>query len=184
MGGAGDAAANRSRRKPRRSEGRTDAPPERLWEVVEGIGGEHGWYSFPIAWRAWGLLDRLVGGGAPGPAPAAHQGDGGLLARRGDRDRAAPAVAHRKRLAGWLAWLELRVSEKNGRSLLEQRALFHPRGLAGHTYWWALRPFHDLIFGGCAAASPGLPVTGRDRQEGLWRGSGRPTDGRVRRVRG
>ncbi len=41
---------------------RTDAPPERLWDIVEGIGGERGWYSFPIAWRARGVLDRLVGG--------------------------------------------------------------------------------------------------------------------------
>jgi hypothetical protein len=47
-----------------------------------------------------------------------------------------------------LAWLELRVSAQDGRSLLEQRALFHPRGLAGHAYWWVFRPFHDRVFGG------------------------------------
>ena len=39
-----------------------DASPEALWRVIEGIGGEHGWYSFPLAWRVRGLLDRLVGG--------------------------------------------------------------------------------------------------------------------------
>ncbi|WP_031084344.1 SDR family oxidoreductase, partial [Streptomyces sp. NRRL WC-3549] len=39
-----------------------DAPPEALWRVVEGIGGDHGWYSFPPAWAVRGWLDRLVGG--------------------------------------------------------------------------------------------------------------------------
>ncbi len=29
-----------------------------------------------------------------------------------------------------------------------QRALFHPRGLAGHAYWWSVAPFHGVVFGG------------------------------------
>ena len=40
----------------------TDASPESLWRVIEGIGGETGWYSFPAAWAVRGLLDRLAGG--------------------------------------------------------------------------------------------------------------------------
>ncbi|MCX5076745.1 SDR family oxidoreductase [Streptomyces sp. NBC_00513] len=39
-----------------------DASPDALWRVVEGIGGENGWYSFPLAWAVRGWLDRLVGG--------------------------------------------------------------------------------------------------------------------------
>jgi hypothetical protein len=31
-----------------------------------------------------------------------------------------------------------------------QRALFHPRGLLGHAYWWAVAPFHGIVFGGMA----------------------------------
>ena len=38
------------------------ASADALWRVVEGIGGETGWYSFPLAWSARGWLDRLVGG--------------------------------------------------------------------------------------------------------------------------
>ncbi|MFB4317606.1 SDR family oxidoreductase [Actinomadura sp. 21ATH] len=134
---------------------RAHAPPERLWEVVEGIGGERGWYSFPLAWRARGVIDRLVGG---------------VGLRRGRRDprrlRAGEAVDFWRveeiepgrllrlraemRLPG-LAWLELRVDGDDGddaRARLTQRALFHPRGLAGHAYWWAFRPFHEVVFGG------------------------------------
>lgn len=39
-----------------------DASPAALWRVVEGIGGDNGWYSFPLAWAVRGWLDRLVGG--------------------------------------------------------------------------------------------------------------------------
>lgn len=129
-----------------------DVSAERLWAVVEGIGGERGWYSFPAAWRVRGLLDRLVGG---------------VGLRRGRRDphrlrigesvdfwrveeiepRRLLRLRAEMRLPG-LAWLELGVAERGGRARYTQRALFHPRGLAGHLYWWAFKPFHDRVFGG------------------------------------
>jgi hypothetical protein len=31
-----------------------------------------------------------------------------------------------------------------------QRAVFLPRGLAGHAYWAAVWPFHSVVFGGMA----------------------------------
>jgi hypothetical protein len=49
-----------------------------------------------------------------------------------------------------LAWLELGVSTVDGRTTYVQRAVFHPRGLAGHAYWWAVAPFHGIVFGGMA----------------------------------
>jgi hypothetical protein len=27
---------------------------------------------------------------------------------------------------------------------------FHPHGLAGHLYWWAVAPFHTVVFEGMA----------------------------------
>ena len=51
------------------------------------------------------------------------------------------------RLPG-LAWLELIVeTDEHGRTMFRQRALFHPRGLAGHVYWKAISPFHGVVFG-------------------------------------
>jgi uncharacterized protein YbjT (DUF2867 family) len=38
------------------------ASPEALWRVIESIGGDNGWYSWPLAWAARGLFDRMVGG--------------------------------------------------------------------------------------------------------------------------
>lgn len=134
-----------------------DAPPEALWRVVEGIGGENGWYSFPLAWAVRGWLDRLVGG---------------VGIRRGRRDadrlrvgdsldfwRVEEIVPGRllrlraeMRLPG-LAWLELHAdppSPAGAGSRYRQRALFHPRGLLGHLYWWSVSPFHAVVFGGMA----------------------------------
>ncbi|MGY0489236.1 SDR family oxidoreductase [Streptomyces sp. WG-D5] len=132
-----------------------DASPERLWDVVEGIGGEHGWYSLPLAWAVRGWLDRFVGG---------------VGLRRGRRDAARLRVGDsldfwrveeiepgkllrlraEMRLPG-LAWLELSVEAVDGgRSRYHQRALFHPHGLAGQAYWWSVAPFHSVVFGGMA----------------------------------
>ena len=49
-----------------------------------------------------------------------------------------------------LAWLELGVGEQDGHTTYVQRAVFHPRGLLGHLYWWSVAPFHGIVFGGMA----------------------------------
>src|SRR5699024_3894566 len=44
------------------------------------------------------------------------------------------------------AWLEL-VAEPDGTgTCYRQRAIYFPRGLAGKLYWWAIWPFHGMIF--------------------------------------
>lgn len=130
-----------------------DAPPQALWEVIEGIGGTAGWYSWNLAWRARGILDRLLGG------PGLRRGrrspydlqigdvvdwwrveeivDGELL-----RLRAEMRVPGR-------AWLDLGIEhDGEGRTVFRQRAIYAPRGLLGRAYWWAVWPFHGFIFGG------------------------------------
>lgn len=131
------------------------ASPAALWRVIEGVGGEHGWYSFPLAWSVRGWLDRAVGG---------------VGLRRGRRDphrlyvdealdfwrveEIVPGELLRLRAEMRLpgrAWLELRVApDGNSGSRYHQRAVFLPRGLAGHAYWAAVTPFHALVFGGMA----------------------------------
>jgi hypothetical protein len=47
------------------------------------------------------------------------------------------------------AWLELRVApDGEDGAEYRQRALFEPHGLAGHLYWKAISPFHNVVFGG------------------------------------
>ncbi len=40
----------------------SEAKPEHVWTIIEGIGGKNGWYSLPLAWRVRGWLDKLQGG--------------------------------------------------------------------------------------------------------------------------
>ncbi|MFS0866668.1 SDR family oxidoreductase [Microbacterium sp. 179-B 1A2 NHS] len=133
---------------------RTSAAPERLWQVIVGIGGENGWYSSPFLWAVRGWMDRLVGGVglqrgrrsratlAPGDAldfwrvEAVEQGR--LLRLRAEMK--VPGSA----------WLELRATPEASGSRYDQRAVFFPRGLAGRLYWLAVLPFHGFIFRGMA----------------------------------
>jgi uncharacterized protein YbjT (DUF2867 family) len=131
----------------------TSASPEDLWRVVEGIGGERGWYSFPLAWTVRGWADRLVGGVGLGRGrrDPEHLREGDALdwwrveeLRRGELLRLRAEM----KVPG-LAWLELSVTPGNpGGALYRQRAVFVPRGLAGHAYWWSVWPFHGIVFGG------------------------------------
>lgn len=130
------------------------APPAALWRIIEGIGGQRGWYSFPLGWRVRGWIDRFTGGP-------------GLVRGRRDPDQLLPGdsldwwrveavddgrllrLRAEMRLPG-LAWLELKVApgdQGDDSSRFEQRALFHPRGIAGQAYWWAVWPFHGIVFG-------------------------------------
>ena len=131
----------------------TDAAPQSVWNVIESIGGEHGWYSFPLAWSVRGWADRLVGGvglrrGRRDPRRL-HVGEAldWWRVETLDRPRLLRLRAEMK-LPG-RAWLELGVEPaEGGGSVYRQRAVFLPRGLAGHVYWKGISPFHDLVFGG------------------------------------
>jgi len=43
-------------------EQRSTAPADDVWRVIEGVGGENGWYSFPLLWAIRGWIDKLSGG--------------------------------------------------------------------------------------------------------------------------
>ena len=143
------------------------------WRVLDSIGGRNGWYSLPLAWWARGFIDRAMGG---------------VGLRRGRRNPDRLAVGdtvdfwrveeripeHLLRLRAemklpGLAWLEFTVEPTDEGACLRQRAIFHPRGLAGHAYWKSISPFHNVVFGSMArniakAAEP----RGRPRSPGRY----------------
>lgn len=149
-------------------ERRTAADVETLWRVIEAIGGEHGWYSFPFAWALRGWIDLL---------------SGGIGHRRGRRDprqlRVGEALdwwrveqlerPHLLRLRAEMrlpgrGWLELSAEPCGDGAVFRQRAIFEPTGLAGQLYWKMLTPFHALLFGGMArnitaAAESDVPMS-------------------------
>jgi hypothetical protein len=47
------------------------------------------------------------------------------------------------------AWLQFESKpQQNGQTILQQTALFAPKGLSGLLYWYVLYPLHGLIFSG------------------------------------
>ena len=129
-----------------------DADPARLWTVITGIGGLRGWYSWRLGWWTRGVLDRIVGG--PGLRRGRRHPDTLAVGDPLDWWRVEEVEEGRllrlraeMRLPG-SAWLELVVDTEGGRTVFRQRALFHPHGLPGVLYWWAIKPFHGVVFGG------------------------------------
>ena len=127
-----------------------DVPLEAAFAPIQRIGGQTGWYFATWLWHIRGWLDLLVGG---------------VGMRRGRRDpielRVGDALDFwrveafeqdkRLRLAAEMrvpgrAWLELEVSELDGKSEIRQTAIFDPVGLPGLAYWYALYPLHQLVF--------------------------------------
>ena len=122
---------------------------ETTLDRIFGIGGKNGWYYANILWKIRGHLDRLFGG---------------VGLRRGRRDqrsvepgdsidfwRVLYSNREEKRLLLFAemkvpgeAWLEFRIQGGE----LVQEATFRPLGLAGRLYWYAVLPFHGLIFNG------------------------------------
>lgn len=131
------------------------APSTQLWRIIEGVGGENGWYSFPLLWAIRGWADKLTGGvglrRGRRDADMLHVGDAVDFWRVEAIDRGSfLRLRAEMRLPG-RAWLELGAAEDpGGGSRYRQRAVFFPKGLSGRLYWWAIVPFHDLIFSGMA----------------------------------
>ena len=129
------------------------ATVEQVWQVVEGVGGENGWYSFPLAWTIRGWLDRLTGGvglarGRRNPH-VLHTGDA-LDFWRVERIQRPHLLRLRAEMrTPGRAWLEWRLESRGAEvTRLHQRAIFFPKGLAGRLYWYSLLPFHGIIFTG------------------------------------
>jgi len=130
-----------------------EAPDWAVFRAVCRVGGGHGWYAADWLWRIRGWMDRLVGG--PG-------------LRRGRRD--PEMVSYGEALDFWRvvgyqrdrrlalraemklpgeAQLEFLIEAHGARQCtLRQTALFRPRGLFGLLYWYAVAPFHHVVFRG------------------------------------
>ena len=151
-----------------------NATVEQLWQVVEGVGGENGWYSFPLAWTIRGWLDRLTGGVGLARGRrnrhVLHTGDALDFWRveKIERPHLLRLRAEMRTPGG--AWLEWRLEACGEHTTkLHQRAIFFPKGLAGQLYWYSLLPFHGIIFTGmanniavAAGRVPRIPRAGRD----------------------
>ncbi len=124
----------------------TEQSLSKIWS----IGGKTGWYYGNWLWEIRGFLDQLTGG------------VGMRRGRRNDTEifpgdaldfwRVLLADKQEKRLLLYAemklpgeAWLEFKIDDKD---VLTQTATFRPLGILGRLYWYAVLPFHGLIFNG------------------------------------
>jgi uncharacterized protein YbjT (DUF2867 family) len=137
---------------------------EQVWERVEAIGGNNGYSTATWAWELRGLMDRLVGGvglrrGRRDPLKL-REGESLDFWRVETIDRPRLLRLRAEMKLPGLAWLEFRVEQRaDGKTLLVQRALYHPRGLFGHLYWWAVFPMHGIVFPSMAKKLAGPSAT-------------------------
>jgi uncharacterized protein YbjT (DUF2867 family) len=130
---------------------RTNIPARHLFECVQQIGGERGWYYGNWAWKLRGQFDRLIGG---------------VGMRRGRRHPIDIRVGdvldfwrvaefepdHRLKLQAemklpGIAWLEFKVDKINDdTSVFHQMATFIPQNWFGYLYWYVFAPAHYFIF--------------------------------------
>jgi uncharacterized protein YbjT (DUF2867 family) len=142
------------------------ASPEATFQAVDRIGGHNGYYAYNWLWKLRAWMDVLAGGC-------------GL--RRGRRDPVHLAVGDavdfwrvsmhtpgvklglraEMRLPG-KAELDFQVSRIPGDNScceLTQTARFRPSGILGIAYWYSVKPFHALVFGGMISGIATTAVT-------------------------
>ena len=124
---------------------------ETVWRRIESIGGDNGYSTATWAWRLRGLMDKLIGGaglrrGRRDPNTLLV-GDALDFWRVEALERPTLLRLRAEMVMPGLAWLEFNVAPKpDGGCTVTQRAIYAPKGLLGHAYWWSVWPMHGLVF--------------------------------------
>ena len=144
----------------------SEAPVAATWAAISSVGGDAGWPAYDWLWRLRAVMDRLVGGPGMrrGRRHPSEVRPGDII----DWWRVVAVEPGRRltlmaemRLPG-SAGLELETEPRQGGgSAITATAYFHPAGIWGLLYWFALLPIHRRIFRnlpvGLAAAAAALP---------------------------
>ncbi len=128
----------------------TDASAPALWQAIESIGGDNGWYGADLLWYLRGVIDRFFGGvglrrGRRDPV-SLRVGDSLDFWRVEELERGVSLKLYAEMILPGKAWLEFSIIEEGGKRTVRQEASFSPRGLGGQLYWYAVLPFHIFVF--------------------------------------
>lgn len=135
----------------------SSATPQQLWQVLTQIGGDKGYFFLNGLWRIRETMDWMVGG--PG---LKHGRRDPQRLRVGDMVDSWRVIALQPARSLTLFFgmrapgsgvLEFVISERPGQgSTLSATAYWHPAGVWGLLYWYALVPIHRIIFNGMCQA--------------------------------
>jgi hypothetical protein len=136
-------------------------PVDVVWARVESIGGDNGYSTASWAWELRGLADKMVGGvglrrGRRDPN-LLQVGDAVDFWRVEELVRPKLLRLRAEMKMPGLAWLEFAVEPdlETGGTILTQVAIYAPKGLLGHLYWWLVWPMHGLVFPSMAKTAVG-----------------------------
>lgn len=125
---------------------------EEVWKRVESIGGDNGYSLATWAWEVRGFIDKIFGGvglrrGRRDPNQL-QVGDALDFWRVEEINRPTLLRLRAEMKMPGLAWLEfgLEKDAETGGTILTQVAIYAPKGLLGHAYWWSVWPMHGLVF--------------------------------------
>jgi uncharacterized protein YbjT (DUF2867 family) len=139
----------------------TSASPDALWQVVTTIGGDNGYYYVGWLWWLRGVIDWLLGG--PGLTKGRRHPTELRLGDRIDYWTVIGIEPLRRLTLNFgmrspgSGVLEIEVEPDAGpgpagQSRISVTAYWHPRGVWGLLYWYALVPAHLFLFRGMTAA--------------------------------
>lgn len=135
----------------------SSAPPAALWQVVSTLGGDNGYYYMGWLWWLREMIDWLLGGSG-----LTHGRRHPTELRLGDRidywtvlgiEPERRLTLHFGLRAPGSGVLEFDIEPvAEGGSRLTITAYWHPQGVWGLLYWYAMVPAHLFIFRGMSAA--------------------------------
>jgi uncharacterized protein YbjT (DUF2867 family) len=133
------------------------ASPAAMWRVVATIGGDNGYYALNFLWWLRGAIDWLLGG--PG---LTHGRRDPVELRLGDRvdywtvlgiEPERRLTLHFGMKAPGSGVLEFEIDPRpDGGSRIAITAYWHPQGVWGLLYWYAMIPAHLFLFRRMTAA--------------------------------
>ncbi len=136
------------------------APADSVYRAVCRIGGGQGYYSASWLWKLRGWMDRLAGGpglrrGRRDPIHVSYGDALDFWRVRGVEPGRSLSLRAEMKLPGE-ARLDFAIASRGEHAArdagaaceLTQTARFMPRGLFGLVYWYAVQPFHGIVFRG------------------------------------
>lgn len=119
---------------------------EKVFASACAIGGEAGWFTYHFLWGLRGVIDKLCGGyglsrGRRHPSEL-RVGDALDFWKVADIKEGKRLLLLAQMKVPGKAWLEFDIAGHT----LTQTAHFYPNGLWGRLYWYAMLPFHHLVF--------------------------------------
>ena len=123
---------------------------ETVWKRIEAIGGDNGYSTATWAWEVRGLVDKIFGGvglwrGRRDPN-FLQVGDALDFWRVEHLEKNKVLRLRAEMKMPGLAWLEFGVEPEGSGCVVTQVAIYAPKGLLGHLYWWSVWPMHGIVF--------------------------------------